>query len=124
MKSYLIIKVFLDSTYQRYARKYDLIQQFCLPNTIQHSTLEIPCNTKCEIRLSDLCFNPVSSSAVSLLKKMVINEKPMFEGFIFIVFSFTLSSRLSQRDRDGENESETAQAPFVRFISNNTVLLK
>jgi hypothetical protein len=55
---------------------------------------------------------------------MVINEKPMFEGFIFIVFSFTLSSRLSQRDRDGENESETAQAPFVRFISNNTVLLK
>lgn len=124
MKSYLIIKFFLDSTYQRYSRKYDFIQQFRLANTIQHSTLQIPCNTKREIRLSDLCFNPVSSSAVSVLKKMVVNEKPIFEGFIFITFSFTLSSRLTQRDRDGENESETAHAPSVRVISHNNVLLK
>jgi hypothetical protein len=123
MKSHLIIKDFLDSTYQRYTRKYDLIQQFRLANTIQHSTLQIPCNTKREIRLSDFCFNPVSRSAVSNLKEMVVNEKPIFEGFIFIAFSFTVSSLLTQIDGEGEKESETAHAPFVRVIYKNIVLL-
>lgn len=125
MKSYLILKVFLDSTYQRYVRKYNLIQQFRLANTIQHSTLQIPCNTKREIRLPDFCFNPVSSSAVSMLKKMVVNEKRMFEGFIlYHLLLYTQFSAYSERDRNGENESETAHAPFVGVISNNIWLLK
>jgi hypothetical protein len=77
-----------------------------------------------EIRLSEFVFNPVSRSAVSNLKEMVVNEKPIFEGFIFITFSFTISSLLTQTDGDAENESETAHAPFVRVISNKIVLLK
>jgi hypothetical protein len=53
----------------------------------------------------------------------VVNEKPMFEGFISAAYSFAQSSRLTQRDGYG-HESETAHVRFARVASSNMVLLK